>query len=111
MIERIQYLDLLKKRTGIFPVVTILGPRQCGKTTLARMFLDSVSGDRAFYDLESPSDRNRLADPELALSSHRGWVVLDEIQHMPELFEVLREALLPCLEKTIIRKNMDEKIP
>jgi predicted AAA+ superfamily ATPase len=90
MLSRDHYLEQIRNRARLFPVVTILGPRQCGKTTLAKMFLERASGEKTFYDLESPGDRNRLTDPELALSRHRGWVVLDEIQHLPALFEVLR---------------------
>lgn len=90
MIERSEYFQAIEKRAKIFPVVTILGPRQCGKTTLARMFLERCSGEKSFYDLELPGDRNRLSDPEFALSRHRGWVVLDEIQHLPKILEVLR---------------------
>ncbi len=71
-----------------FPVTSILGPRQCGKTTLARQ----LAGTRpsTFFDLELPSDRARLAQPELMLSSLTGLVVLDEVQQRPELFSVLR---------------------
>lgn len=70
------------------PVVALLGPRQCGKTTLAR----AVAGMRTstWFDLESTIDRARLQNAELVLGQLRGLVVLDEIQVMPELFEVLR---------------------
>jgi predicted AAA+ superfamily ATPase len=70
------------------PVVALLGPRQCGKTTLARRF----AGDRreAFFDLEDAVDRVRLEAPQRALGALRGLVVIDEIQRLPGLFEVLR---------------------
>jgi predicted AAA+ superfamily ATPase len=69
-------------------VTALLGPRQCGKTTLARQF----ARDRhaTFYDLESQPDLRRLQNPELVLRAERGLVVLDEIQAHPELFAVLR---------------------
>ncbi len=70
------------------PVTALLGPRQCGKTTLARLFADGRGA--AYFDLEAQSDRNRLQNPELVLASRQGLVVLDEVQAMPELFNVLR---------------------
>ena len=74
-----------------FPVVAIIGARQVGKTTLARMMAvrHEVTPVVAF-DLEDPRDRARLADPILALEPLRGLVILDEIQRLPEVFEVLR---------------------
>lgn len=70
------------------PIVALLGPRQCGKTTIARRFAE---GRRAtLFDLESPSDLARLGSPELALGALRGLVVLDQIQTRPDLFAVLR---------------------
>jgi predicted AAA+ superfamily ATPase len=69
------------------PVVAILGPRQVGKTTLARQ----VAGAPAtWFDLEDSRDAARLADPMLALPSLRGLVVIDEVQRVPELFRTLR---------------------
>ena len=75
---------------GVFPVVGILGPRQIGKTTLAREIARGWEGATSVFDLENPVDSARLADPMLALASLRGLVVLDEIQRRPELFPVLR---------------------
>ncbi len=73
------------------PVVALSGPRQVGKTTLARMFSESADGVEVhFFDLESPGDLARLANPELTLSPLKGLVILDEIQRLPELFPVLR---------------------
>jgi len=69
-------------------VTALLGPRQCGKTTLARRFAQGQ--DAVFFDLESQPDRQRLQNPELVLGSLAGLVILDEIQEMPELFRVLR---------------------
>lgn len=88
MIERDTYLSRL--RTGIrrSPVTALLGPRQCGKTTLARQIADQISS--TFFDIESVPDRRRLENPELVLGRLNGLVILDEIQAMPELFQVLR---------------------
>ena len=80
----------------------ILGPRQCGKTTLARDHIAtlgseaSAGGDHAggarvhYFDLEDPEHLNRLTDPRLALESLEGLIVIDEIQRSPELFPLLR---------------------
>ncbi|OGR04006.1 MAG: hypothetical protein A2284_01795 [Deltaproteobacteria bacterium RIFOXYA12_FULL_61_11] len=88
MIERPRYLHALIRALRRSPVAALLGPRQCGKTTLARQFCQGT--EHVFYDLESPSDEARLANPELVLGQHRCLVVLDEIQRRPELFKVIR---------------------
>jgi len=72
-----------------WPVVAILGPRQSGKTTMARE-IASQRRTAEFFDLEDPDDRARLADPGLALKPLRGLVVLDAIQRLPGIFEMLR---------------------
>ena len=75
------------------PAVAVLGPRQCGKSTLAR---EIIRGRREalYLDLERPSDRQRLAEPELFLKLHENRLVcLDEIQRMPEIFPVLRSLI------------------
>lgn len=70
------------------PIVSILGPRQSGKTTLARAIARSRRA--VAFDLERPSDVARLAAPMVALEPLRGLVVIDEVQRLPSLFEVLR---------------------
>lgn len=72
------------------PVVAILGARQEGKSTLARMVAGERGGPVAFFDLEDPADVARLAEPVLALGDRRGLVVLDEVQRLPEVFRGLR---------------------
>lgn len=69
-------------------VVALIGPRQCGKTTLARQFVSTDSAN--YFDLENPVSLARLAQPMTALEPLRGIVVVDEVQHRPELFPVLR---------------------
>jgi predicted AAA+ superfamily ATPase len=70
------------------PVVAVLGPRQCGKTTMAREFVPETSAN--YFDLEDPAALGVLENPMTALSALRGLVVIDEAQRKPELFPVLR---------------------
>ena len=90
MIERRRHLERLAWLFRTFPVIAILGARQVGKTTLARSFGASWRGPVTHLDLESAAESALLADPELALGSLQGLVILDEIQRLPELFPVLR---------------------
>ena len=84
-------MDIIRERLVNYPVVALLGPRQVGKTTLARLFAVSLEEMPVhWFDLESLVDLARLSNPELALSPLRGLVILDEIQRMPELLPVLR---------------------
>lgn len=88
MIDRETDRRLVARALRRSRIVALLGPRQCGKTTLAREF---VPADAAHYfDLEDPTGLARLAEPELALRPLRGLVVIDEIQRRPELFPLLR---------------------
>jgi predicted AAA+ superfamily ATPase len=77
-----------------FPVVALLGPRQCEKTTLARQIASTQLNESElrlnFFDLEDSEDLARLSDVKLALSGLRGLVVIDEIQRLPGLFQTLR---------------------
>ena len=70
------------------PAVALIGPRQVGKTTLARALLGVESAN--YFDLEDPQVEAQLAAPMTALKDLRGLVVIDEVQHAPELFKVLR---------------------
>lgn len=88
MLERPFYLEQLSTAVKRSPVTALLGPRQSGKTTLARRFAQNRTA--TFFDLESLPDVRRLENPELVLGSLEGLVVLDEIQALPGLFNVLR---------------------
>ncbi len=90
MIERPRQQRILEHHLARNPVVCILGARQVGKTTLARMFVERHRRPAAHFDLERAQDLARLEDPELALRDLRGIVVLDEIQRRPDLFRTLR---------------------
>ncbi len=89
MIERERHAKRVKGLLTRFPVVAILGPRQVGKSTLARV-VGAEKREVHVFDLESPRDEERLRDPMLALERLRGLVVIDEVQRRPELFPSLR---------------------
>jgi uncharacterized protein len=88
MIERQIDVSLVRSALRRSRVVALLGPRQCGKTTLARQFIaaDSIN----YFDLEDPRSIARLSEPDTALRPLKGLVVIDEIQRRPELFPLLR---------------------
>lgn len=88
MLPRPLALDELDDALRRAPIASVLGPRQCGKTTLARQY--AAGRQTIFFDLDLPADRQKLQNPELLLGSLTGLVVLDEIQNLPELFPVLR---------------------
>jgi predicted AAA+ superfamily ATPase len=88
VIDRPSYIEKLSTALRRSPVVALLGPRQCGKTTLARIF--GLERKSTHFDLESQPDLQRLQNPEMVLGSLEGIVILDEIQRLPELFNVLR---------------------
>lgn len=85
MIDRPNEKSALAGLMASFPVAALLGPRQSGKTTLAREF----AADH-FFDLENPRDAAMLAEPQLALESLAGLIVIDEVQRAPDLFPLLR---------------------
>jgi predicted AAA+ superfamily ATPase len=88
MLRRADYELRVRQALVRNPIVSLLGPRQVGKTTLARTV---ARGRKAtFFDLENPSDLARLSTPKQALEPLRGLVVIDEIQRIPQLFEILR---------------------
>jgi predicted AAA+ superfamily ATPase len=85
----------LKRITAAFqvnPIVALTGPRQCGKSTLAKEYAaEHFSPAKThFFDLENPRDLARLANPMLALEDLTGLIVIDEIQRKPDLFPYLR---------------------
>lgn len=88
LIDRRQLVDQLARLLASFRAVELVGPRQVGKTTLARHFIDVASPQ--YFDLEDPVSRQRLADPVTTLAGLQGLVVIDEVQHMPALPETLR---------------------
>jgi len=89
IIERNDYLLKINTLIKNNPVVALIGPRQVGKTTLARDIANEYASV-TFFDLENPASLARLQDPLLALQSLKGLIIIDEIQHQPDLFKVLR---------------------
>jgi hypothetical protein len=88
MIERRVLLSRVRQAVRTNPVVVLYGPRQCGKTTLARQVARAAGAE--YFDLEDPVSQRRLSEPMLALGELRGLVVIDEVQRQPGLFPVLR---------------------
>ena len=87
-IARPSVLSAIEVALARRPVVVLTGPRQCGKTTLARELLSEASLN--YFDLEDPASLARLDEPMTALRPLEGLVVIDEVQRRPELFPVLR---------------------
>lgn len=90
MLARAYHLHRVQNLLKQFPIVGILGARQIGKTTLAQEIARHWKQPCHSFDLESPVDLARLADPHLALSPLKGLVILDEIQQLPGVFPLLR---------------------
>lgn len=88
MLERRRLLERIRRALKRSRVVALIGPRQSGKTTLARQIMPNGSGN--YFDLEDPTSRTLLTQPMTALEDLRGVVVIDEVQHRPDLFQVLR---------------------
>ena len=87
-------LDTLQSTLSHTAAAVLLGPRQVGKTTLARALSQSWQGDSIYLDLERPSDRVRLEDADSYLRAQQGkLVILDEIHRAPNIFEVLRGVI------------------
>jgi len=91
VIARPQLIQRIRARLETGPAVVLLGPRQCGKTTLARLIAAQTRS--TYFDLEAPTDLAQLTQPMTALENLRGLVVIDEVQRRPELFPVLRVLL------------------
>src|SRR3989339_986312 len=88
MINRSHLLSRIRSALRRSRIVSLLGPRQCGKTTLAQQFLKPDSQN--YFDLEDPESNSRLNEPMTALRELTGLIVIDEIQRKPDLFPILR---------------------
>ena len=88
LVDRPTDVDALRRAVARSPVTLVTGPRQAGKSTLARQVI--ASSPSAFFDLEDYRDLGRLAEPMLALRDTGETIVIDEAQHKPDLFPTLR---------------------
>ncbi len=88
MIPRPNGIDQIDRALAIHPIAALLGPRQCGKTTMARMIAERQPS--TWFDLENPVDVRRLSAPLSVLQALSGLVIIDEVQRRPDLFELLR---------------------
>ena len=88
MLARAALVSKVGTALGRSPVTVLVGPRQCGKTTLAGVVGEHFAVTR--FDLEHPADLVALDHPVEALGRHRGLVIIDEVQRRPDLFPVLR---------------------
>lgn len=91
-VNRDHYLKQIEYLFSINRIVTLLGPRQCGKTTIAKKFCGQIADFPKinYFDLENPEDLSRLANPKITLENLNGTIVIDEIQRRPDLFPILR---------------------
>jgi len=90
MIPRKTEISILLEALSTYPAVGIVGARQVGKTTLAKMLAQKWQGRTHHFDLEDSEDLARLSDPMLALKELGGLIILDEVQRLPEIYPVLR---------------------
>ena len=90
MIKRESHVKTLNLLLSRHPVVGIIGARQVGKTTLARVLADGRKEEVHYFDLEDPDDLNMLREPMMALKKLKGLIIIDEVQRLPGIFQVLR---------------------
>lgn len=88
MIPRPTIINQIDRTLAIHPIAALLGPRQCGKTTVARMIAERRPS--TYFDLENPVDVRRLSAPMTVLETLSGLVIIDEVQRRPDLFALLR---------------------
>lgn len=87
---RESYIQKIAQDFEIVPICALLGPRQCGKTTLAKQFASTFTEDVHYFDLEDYTDLAKLENPKLIFDALQGLVIIDEIQRRPNLFPYLR---------------------
>lgn len=89
-IDRSIYLDKISQALRVNPICALLGPRQCGKTTTAKLYKSQYNGEARIFDLEDPDHCYAFKDPKLVLDHLEGLIIIDEVQRVPELFPYLR---------------------
>jgi len=90
LINRQTFIDEIAFSFQIAPVCGLIGPRQCGKTTIAKEIASQFLGEVHHFDLEDDRDQNKMLEPLLILENLEGLIVIDEIHHAPNLFKILR---------------------
>src|ERR1700722_6411938 len=93
---RKSFLKQISQDFEVVPICALLGPRQCGKTTIARQFAKTYSEQVHYFDLEDYTDLAKLTHPKLTLEPLEGLVIIDEIQRRPNLFPYLRVIAPIC---------------
>lgn len=88
--KRNEYLEKIKDEFKVNPIVALLGPRQCGKTTLSEQYTKTLKEEFHKFDLEDPEDLAALENPKVLFNELKGTIILDEIQRKPDLFPFLR---------------------
>ncbi|WPX96372.1 ATP-binding protein [Candidatus Bandiella euplotis] len=90
--KRENFLQMISDGFLVNPIVAILGPRQSGKTTLTRQYINTIKTEKPihYFDLEDPNDLAALKSPKAVLENLKGLIVIDEVQRVKELFPVLR---------------------
>lgn len=101
-INRKHFLQEITELFETFPVVAILGARQCGKSTLAQQYVQHLNSNVTTFDLENEIDQARLTEAQLTLQSLNGLIIIDEIQRRPNLFPVLRYLVDTLPQKYLI---------
>ena len=116
MLQRNNFLEAISNSFDITPICGLLGPRQCGKTTIAKEYIKTQKNLHPnqeaihFFDLEDPIDLSRLDNPKLALEQLKGLIVIDEIQRRPDLFPVLRVLVDRTDQKYLILGSASQEL-
>jgi len=87
---RDKFLNLINQDFEVVPICALLGPRQCGKTTIARQFAQTYPEKVHYFDLEDYTDLAKMNEPKLIFEALEGLIIIDEIQRRPDLFPYLR---------------------
>jgi predicted AAA+ superfamily ATPase len=91
MLPRLKFLSKIRDEFLVHQICALIGPRQSGKTTLAKAYLKELDTQQAhFFDCENPLHIARLDNPMLAMQGLKGLIIIDEVQLRPDLFPVLR---------------------
>jgi len=90
LILRKDFIKRIQEDFEATPICALLGPRQCGKTTLSRLYAEQIKGPVHIFDLEDPGDLSQLVNAKLTLERLEGLIIIDEVQLRPDLFPLLR---------------------